>query len=43
MKSRNFLIGFLVLPVASLIIFCQTTPLPPSMGDAQCGDIAEKG
>jgi len=43
MKSRNFLIGFLVLPVVSLMVSCQTTPFPPGMGEAQCGDIAEKG
>jgi maltose 6'-phosphate phosphatase len=25
------------------MVSCQTTPLPPGIGDAQCGDIAEKG
>ena len=43
MKSCKYLIGFLVLPTALLMVSCQTTPLPPGIGDAQCGDIAEKG
>ncbi len=42
MKFRKYLIGFVALPTALLMVSCQTTPLPPGMGDAQCGDIAEK-
>ena len=42
MKSHKYLIGFLVYPIALLMVSCQTTPLPPGIGDAQCGDMAEK-
>ena len=43
MKSCKYFIRILVLPAVLLIVSCQTTPLPPGMGDAQCGNIAEKG
>ena len=43
MKSSKYLVGFLVLPTALLMVSCQTTLLPPGMGDAQCGGIAEQG
>jgi len=43
MKSCKYLIGLFVLPTAFFMVSCQTTPLPPGIGDAQCGDIAEKG
>ena len=43
MKSRSYLLWFLVLPSALLLVSCQTTPLPPGIGDAQCGNVAEKG
>jgi hypothetical protein len=42
MKSHKYLIGFLVYPIGLLMVSCQTTPLPPCIGDAQCGYIAEK-
>jgi len=42
MKSPKYVIGFLVYPIALLMVSCQTTPLPPGIGDAQCGDIAAK-
>jgi len=43
MKTCRYLIGLLVFPIVLLMASCQTTPLPPGMGDAQCGDVAEKG
>jgi maltose 6'-phosphate phosphatase len=43
MKSRRFLIGWLVLPIAFLQVSCQTTPLPPGIGDSKCEKVAEKG
>ena len=43
MKSRFYLLWFFVLPIALPLVACQTTPLPPGIGDAQCGNVAEKG
>ena len=42
MKSCKYLVGLLIYPIALLMVSCQTTPLPPGIGDAQCPDIAEK-
>ena len=43
MKFFKYLIGYFVSPAAFLMVSCQTTPLPPGMGDAQCNDVAQKG
>ncbi len=43
MKSRLILISYFVMPIALLLASCQTTPLPPGIGDAKCDNIAEKG
>ncbi len=43
MKACRTLILTFSFPVMLVLLACQTTPLPPGTGDAQCADVAEKG
>ena len=43
MKTCRYVIGLISLPFALLLLSCQTSPLPPAAGDAQCGYVLAKG
>jgi len=43
MKNRRHIIGSMIFATALFMAACQTTPLPPGVGDAQCGNVADNG